>query len=479
MKFVKHASLVLITVMCGVGTSTAGEASAGLPEVRRPIELEARRKPDSDWKTYASTTVDRLLGKRLANFAAPELSKYGGLLSEQYPATGFFRTKQIDSRWWLIDPEGHPQIRMALNAVYRRTRSSAVHALPKEIKAHVTAEGGALWAADTVELLHDLGVNSLGRWSESEVFKKTGHRVPYVTSLHFMASFGESLGVTYEKYGHRGYQDNIIPVFHPDFPAFCDSYAEKRAAPLADDPYLVGHYTDNEMPVPRKLLKVTLNLDPDNDALRPNRDTAWEWFRERRGADAKVDDVTPEDGEAYLGLVYDRYYEVTTAALRRHDPNHLIIGTRLHGAGPKIVPVVAAAGRHIDVISFNTYGYWNVPTDLMAMWGETTGRPFIVSEFCIKGADSGLDNQKGAGWDVRTQHDRGVWYQNFTIGLMQSPHCVGWDYFKYRDDVDVNKGVLTYDFKPHPAFYAAMKQSHETAYRVIQFLDSASSKKGD
>ena len=68
MKFVKHASLVLIAAVCGVGEATAGEAGAGLPEVRRPIELEARRKPDSEWKTYASTTVDRLLGKRLANF---------------------------------------------------------------------------------------------------------------------------------------------------------------------------------------------------------------------------------------------------------------------------------------------------------------------------------------------------------------------------------------------------------------------------
>ena len=125
------------------------------------------------------------------------------------------------------------------------------------------------------------------------------------------------------------------------------------------------------------------------------------------------------------------------------------------------------------MISFNAYGYWNLPTDLMTRWAETADRPFIVSEFCIKSADSGLDNQKGAGWEVRTQRDRGVWYQNFTIGLMQSSHCVGWDYFKYRDDVDVNKGVLTYDFQPHSAFYAAMKQTHETAYRVIHYLDSA------
>ena len=309
MTFVKHARYALMVAACGFLVSFADHTAAQTPEVRRSLETESRRKPDSRWKTYRSTTVERLLGKRLAGFTPPELSRYGGLLSEQHPASGFFKAQKIGSRWWLIDPEGHPQIRMALNAVYRRTRSSSVGALPPDIQAHVTAEGGALWTAETVEMLRDLRVNSLGRWSEDKVFRDTGARVPYVTSLQFMAAFGESLKVTHDKYGHRGYRDNCIPVFHPDFPAFCDAYARKKVGPLADDPYLVGHYTDNEMPVPRDLLKVTLKLDPDDAALRPNRDVAWRWFRERRGADATAADATPEDGEAYLGLVYDRYYE--------------------------------------------------------------------------------------------------------------------------------------------------------------------------
>lgn len=34
-------------------------------------------------------------------------SKYGGYLAKRVEATGFFRTEQIDGRWWFVDPEGY------------------------------------------------------------------------------------------------------------------------------------------------------------------------------------------------------------------------------------------------------------------------------------------------------------------------------------------------------------------------------------
>lgn len=450
----------------GLAPLQANAQAAGLI---KPVELASQRKPDMPWKTYQATTVKHLLG---AQPDAPSLTQYGGLSEVQHDATGYFRVENIDGRWWMIDPDGHPLIRMSLGAVYRRTRHTEMTALPPEVLAHVQAEGGARWAADTVKQFRDLGVNSLGRWSEFDVFIDTKNRIPYTTSLAFMAEFGEHIEVAFEKYGHQGYRENCIPVFHPEFPAFCDAYAKEHAAPYANDPYLVGHYTDNEMPVKRNLLEITLALDPNDKMLRYNHKAAWDWLRKRRGPNVSADDITTEDGQAYLGYVYEYYYKVTTAALRKHDPNHLILGTRLHGGALKIKPVFAAAGKHLDVVSFNSYGRWDLSPELMKTWSDATNRPFVISEFCIKGNDSGLDNTKGAGWSVRTQAERGVWYQNFIINLLQSPNCVGWDYFKYRDDLDVNKGVLTTDFKPHPEFYQAMKQMHEAVYDVVKHHDA-------
>ena len=34
-------------------------------------------------------------------------SRYGGYLNKRVKSTGFFRTEQIDDRWWLIDPDGY------------------------------------------------------------------------------------------------------------------------------------------------------------------------------------------------------------------------------------------------------------------------------------------------------------------------------------------------------------------------------------
>lgn len=436
------------------------------------ISIASRKKPDTPWMQNDALSVDALLGPSTTAHQAPALSRYGGLKSVQYDATGFFRVAKIQSRWWFIDPEGHPMIRMGLNAVYRRTRSAGTEVLPAKVREHIQAQGGRLWTAQAVQTLNGLGFNGLGRWSEHEVFAQTGSPYPYTSSLSFMVTFSESLGVTHEKYGHTGYRSNCIPVFHPDFPAFCDTYAQEVTQDLRDDPYLVGHYTDNEMPARRDMLDITLALDPDDNELKYNHQEAWRWFRARRGDDVTAQDATAQDNQAYLGHVYNRYYQLTSEALHRHDPNHLVIGSRLHGAGLKIKPVVAAAGEHLDVMTFNSYGYWTLPDSITSMWEDTADRPFIISEFCIKGDDTGLDNTKGAGWIVDTQRERGLWYQNFLISLLRSKHCVGWDYFKYRDDVDVNKGVLTVDFKPHQDFAQAAKQVHESVYRIIDRLDS-------
>ncbi len=453
---------LLLTPMSACSQSAASSS---------PISIASRKKPDTAWKQHDALSVDALLGESASAHTAPALSRYGGLKSVQHEATGFFRVAKIKSRWWFIDPDGHPMIRMGLNAVYRRTRSAGTEVLPAEVREHVQAQGGRLWAAQAVKTLNGLGFNGLGRWSENDIFAQTGSPYPYTSSLSFMVTFGETLGVIYEKYGHTGYRSNCIPVFHPDFPAFCDTYARESTEHLRDDPYLVGHYTDNEMPARRDMLDITLALDPDDNELKYNREEAWRWFRARRGADVIAQDATAEDNQAYLGHVYNRYYQLTSEALHRHDPNHLVIGSRLHGAGLKIKPVVAAAGAHLDVMTFNTYGYWSLPEKISGMWADTADRPFLISEFCIKGEDTLLDNTKGAGWIVRTQRERGLWYQNFLITLLKTNHCVGWDYFKYRDDVDVNKGVLTLDFKPHHDFAQAVKQVHESAYRITDQLD--------
>ena len=117
------------------------------------------------------------------------------------------------------------------------------------------------------------------------------------------------------------------------------------------------------------------------------------------------------------------------------------------------------------------------------MWERESGKPVLITEWYAKGADSGLANTSGAGWLVKTQRDRGRFYENFTLSLLESKGCVGWHWFKYIDNDpedtkadpsnrDSNKGVVSNRYEPHADLLTAMKRINERTYRLIEHFDA-------
>jgi hypothetical protein len=99
-----------------------------------------------------------------------------------------------------------------------------------------------------------------------------------------------------------------------------------------------------------------------------------------------------------------------------------------------------------------------------------------------------MANTSGAGWLVKTQRERGQFYENFTLGLLQSKVCVGWHWFKYIDNdpddktvdpsnIDSNKGVVNNRYVPYQPLLDSMKRLNQRAYGLISFLDSQSAAK--
>jgi hypothetical protein len=175
---------------------------------------------------------------------------------------------------------------------------------------------------------------------------------------------------------------------------------------------------------------------------------------------------------------------VTTEAIRKADPNHLVLGSRYFGAARNSPGMFRAAGRYLDVISFNYYGIWTPEESTMARWLEWSGKPFMVTEFYTKGVDAGLPNTTGAGWIVPTQKDRGVFYQNYCLGLLTSANCVGWHWFRYMDNdpgnpkaepsnLDSNKGIVTTGFQIYPELAGLMQELNREAYPLREYLSRA------
>ena len=119
----------------------------------------------------------------------------------------------------------------------------------------------------------------------------------------------------------------------------------------------------------------------------------------------------------------------------------------------------------------------------MRQWEQWSGRPVIVTEFYAKAHDvPGLAGKTGAGWNVKTQHDRAQFYQNYTLALIESRCCVGWHWFKYADNDPANAkiapdapatngGIVNASYQPYTELLDSMQALNAQVYPLTAFFD--------
>jgi hypothetical protein len=439
------------------------------PAPPRPLLVKARMNKGDPWKEHETRVLEHLAD--YAPQGPPALSPYGGWADQKTDATGFFHVKRVGDRWWLVDPDGCLFLHIAVNAVRPGGSDAAQAALAAK---RGTPDG---WIEPTVALLRGNGFTGTGAWSDDRRLATAAKRLPYAPVWNFMSAYGKKRGGTFQQPGHTGYPKDCLFVFDPEFEAFADEHARQLDA-LKDDPWCIRHFSDNELPFPKNGLDSFLSLAEKD----PGRQAAAAWLTERKGADAGREKVTDADREAFRAFVADRYFGITTKAIRRHAPRHLCLGSRFHGSEKGSAAVFQAAGRHLDVVSVNVYGVWTPTAKLIGDWAAWSGRPVLVTEWYAKGDDSGMANTTGAGWTVPTQKDRGYFYQNFALGLLESKACVGWHWFKYQDNDpadlrtdpsnrDSNKGIVTVAYEPYPPLLDAMRALNAEAYRLTSHFD--------
>ncbi len=434
------------------------------------IFLKVKKTPDSPWELHATRTLDEVE----INKEPVKRGRYGGRTDRNIGGTGFFRTVNSEGRWWLVDPDGYLCLHIAVVSV----RPNNVARGPMLEAAFGSEEG---WAEQSAQLLFEHGFNGTGAWTNDDLLRRTEHPPVYTVIWNFMGSFGKELGITYQKPGHYGYPNDCVPVFHPDFPAHCERMAEKLHA-YRKDPYLLGHFSDNEMPARADWLDQYLALDESHPALEPNRREAERWLSRRKGRMAGLQDVTESDRYEFFGYVWDTYFRIVSAAIKRVDPNHMYLGSRFHDFELTYPITFSMAGRYLDAVAVNYYRVWSPDQQAMQAWSEWAGKPLLITEWYVKADDSGLANTMGAGWIVETQEDRGRFYQHFTLGLLESKVCIGWHWFKYMDNdpddfgvdpsnTDGNKGIVNNRFVPYEALLARMAQLNRHVYELADRFD--------
>lgn len=184
---------------------------------------------------------------------------YGGFSNTSARATGFFRTEQIDGRWWLVDPDGHLFFSTGVNGVgmFSGTRVQGREDLfATQPPANPAAgpgrnRGGAgsfytwnlqrrfgdgwqgQWAALTSQRMAAWGLNTMHNWGGTN---RVEPAVPYALMM-------------------RGWQtsDSIMgmpDVYSSGFVQRVDEAAASQLEPRRNDPMMLGYFIGNEPPWP-------------------------------------------------------------------------------------------------------------------------------------------------------------------------------------------------------------------------------------
>jgi agarase len=387
----------------------------------------------------------------------------------------FFHAAKIDGRWWLIDPNGHRFISKGVTSVQMGADAIQGTDVRPYLDATTVKYGTpAAWRKATAERLMSWGFNSLGAWSDDSISEVT------VSNQHLAYGPIVDLGAHFVGVKQKGaaWLHGIFPdVFDPDFETIVHQRAREICTPRANDRSLLGWFADNELrwgpdwrgseelitmfltlpgDIPGKKSTVDLLRERYTDVKKFNEVwlttfTSWDEvlasttikapvqreavYRQNQESERQANEADPKraafvaDSDAFLARLAERYFRITAEAIKAADPNHMNFGSRFAYVPPQ--PVVAAAAKYLDAISFNCYRF--DPRETIARY-SVFGKPLIIGEFSFRGQDVGLPNSKGGGERVKTQADRAAAYKNFVTWGLSSPYLVGYHWFEHCDE---------------------------------------------
>ena len=366
-----------------------------------------------------------------------EYDEYGGItnMGIKGEATGFFHTETHGNRTYIIDPAGNPFFAVGINsAQLGATQNQKDVAIEK----YGSAENFYSEVGDT---LRSLGINTyLGGDIEFLQMKKLNQAVPIGCISGYMGKLNLNVGTG----GSAAFMhNNTMNVFDPDFETYCVERAHAKLGVYSkDDPYILGIYSDNEIPAETNMLYRYLTIDPTEPVNAYSYAVAWTWLIRRAGnPNASINDITNEMYEEFKAFVYNRYFECVNEAIKAAGYDHyMYMGNKIHSDNYTSEGYLRAAGKYVDVLTSNLYGGLTPKFETMETMYRYTGKPFFVTEFFAKAQDAvdmngyTLGNQHNAGIVVATQKERALYYEHYVMLLLESQSCVGWSWYRFRDN---------------------------------------------
>jgi hypothetical protein len=405
----------------------------------------------------------------------------GGDRTRMLDGTGYFRVQRDGARWVMVDPHGHPFFSAGMDLVGYKQGSFATDVTRREYLFQELPAAGPAWLRagshvsfytanimqrfgdgwqqkwhdHIVSRLRNWGFNTVANWSDYDVATTAG--MPYVLPL--------SGWVTAKMFP---FPWDFPDVFSKEFEENVDKAAREQVTALKSDPNLIGWFIGNEPHWARSFGSLTpwpemLLADPGASATKAK---LLELLKANPGAEQKIK-------EEFLYVCARRYMEVINAAVRRHDPNHLVLGIRF-AENPNSRWVEMSS--MFDVFSVNIYSrdFRPNPEDIKR-YSDVSGKPVVIGEFTACAPGRGMQGLFYWGHKVANYEERGKAYRYYVENAAASPYIVGTHWFQMVDDMPtgrpsdeerLNYGFINVIDLPYPDLVDAAKQTHKRLYEL-------------
>ena len=467
----------------------------------------------------------------------PGRDEYGGWAAgPALEATGFFRAVKSKGKWWLVTPSGHLFLSFGLNSIntteggtitqereqmfqwlpargdplgahYRESREW--EALELQIKHHMglsfnfysanlQRKFGAgwyeAWKRESLARLPAWGYNTLGNWSDRQLFE--AKKLPYTATVDFLPAASKDTKPQFaEVPSGSDYWKRMADPFDLRYSAALDRGIREAALKYRDDPWCLGYFIDNEMSWGSMkdersrygLALGTLGLQADSPAKRAflgrlkgkyvevarvnaawgTQFGSWQSLLDRPFHPVGgLGDALREDLRAFSLEFARQYFRTVIGILKKYDSNHMYLGPRFDWHTRESVQ---ACGELCDVVSFNIYRPKVVPSEWTVLDG--IDKPVLIGEFHMGALDRGMFHNGLV--PSEDQADRARMYQEYVRSVVDHPLMVGCHYFKYADEPltgrpgdgeNYNIGVASVIDTPYPEFIEAARTVHAEAY---------------
>lgn len=457
-----------------------------------------------------------------------EFSSFGGWkMGFTQIGTGFFYTKKINDKWWLIDPEGHlfwsigvtgaggasatSTLNRSILFPDLRSEQSSSHPLQDNLKPgmpgfkydveeskifkpnsinfynlNLRRKYGAQWEAKhekvTSGRFKAWGINTYGAWSKingetsllnnSKISKNSNH--PYTLIIH-------------PKLQGLGSLKKMVDPFSLEFRTSLLSQLFKIKG-YNRDPWLLGIFVNNEihwnapLDIPNQVLKLSNNTPARKafeEFLQKKYNTIASlnaaWNSNFDGFDLINDEsigvysrVFKEDLQDYFVFFVDTYYNTVHQKLKEIFPNHLYLGSRIHGRAKTNRLLHQVAAKYCDVISFNIYEFsvkdFSILSDI--------DKPALIGEFHFGTASHGV---WGTGLrNASSLENQADLYQQYIYEAASHPNFVGAHWFQWSDQPVTGRfdgenfriGIVNVTDQPYPSMVDAIKTSSAELYKT-------------